>query len=41
VYADLTLALRPVAEETVRAHLAKLRDDGRVHEHDGRVMVNR
>jgi glyoxylase-like metal-dependent hydrolase (beta-lactamase superfamily II) len=41
VYADLTPALRPVAEETVRAHLVKLRDDGRIHEHEGRVMVNR
>jgi glyoxylase-like metal-dependent hydrolase (beta-lactamase superfamily II) len=30
VYAHLTPALRPVAEETVRAHLAKLRDEGRI-----------
>jgi glyoxylase-like metal-dependent hydrolase (beta-lactamase superfamily II) len=41
VYADLIPVLRPVAEETVRAHLAKLRDEGRVSEHDGRLMVNR
>lgn len=41
VYADLTPVLRPVAEETVRAHLTKLRDDGRVSEHDGRVVVIR
>jgi glyoxylase-like metal-dependent hydrolase (beta-lactamase superfamily II) len=40
VYADVIPVLRPVAEETVRAHLAKLRDEGRVTEHDGHVMVN-
>jgi glyoxylase-like metal-dependent hydrolase (beta-lactamase superfamily II) len=39
VYADLTPALLPVAEETVRAHIAKLRDEGRVHEHDGRFTL--
>jgi glyoxylase-like metal-dependent hydrolase (beta-lactamase superfamily II) len=30
VYAHLTPALRPAAEETVRAHLGKLRDEGRI-----------
>jgi glyoxylase-like metal-dependent hydrolase (beta-lactamase superfamily II) len=39
VYADLTPALLPVAEETVRAHLAKLRDEGRVHEQDGHFTL--
>ena len=39
VYADLTPALLPVAEETVRAHLVKLRDEGRVDEEDGRLRL--
>jgi len=33
--------LRPVAEETVRAHLTKLRNEGRLYEYDGRLAVNR
>jgi len=37
VYADLSPVLRPVAEETVRAHLDKLRDERRIDEQDGRV----
>jgi len=39
VYADLTPALLPVAEETVRAHLVKLRDEGRIDEQDGHLRL--
>ena len=38
VYAELTPALRPVAEDTVRAHLAKLRNEGRIDEQNGRLF---
>jgi len=41
VYAELAPMLRPVAEETVRAHLTKLRNEGRLYEYDGRLAVNR
>jgi glyoxylase-like metal-dependent hydrolase (beta-lactamase superfamily II) len=41
VYAEIATVLLPVAEETVRAHLAKLRKEGRVSEYDGRLMVRR
>jgi len=39
VYADLTPVLRPVAEETVRAHLDKLKDERRIVEGEGRLIL--
>jgi hydroxyacylglutathione hydrolase len=36
IYDGLSPALMPVACETIRAHLEKLRSEGRVAEHDGR-----
>jgi glyoxylase-like metal-dependent hydrolase (beta-lactamase superfamily II) len=41
VYPDLTFDLRFAAAETVIAHLEKLREDGRVVESSGRVMLIR
>ncbi len=41
VYPDLKPVLRPVAEETVYAHVAKLREEGRVSEHDGHLVLDR
>jgi endoribonuclease LACTB2 len=35
IYDDLSAALRPAAEENVRAHLEKLRDEGRVAAFEG------
>jgi len=39
VYADLTPVLRPVNEETVRAHLDKLKDERRIVEGEGRLIL--
>jgi glyoxylase-like metal-dependent hydrolase (beta-lactamase superfamily II) len=39
VYSDLTSGRRSVAAETVRAHLAKLREEGRIVESEGRVRL--
>jgi hypothetical protein len=39
VYSDLTAALRAAAEETVRAHLDKLRDERRIIEAQGRFIL--
>jgi hydroxyacylglutathione hydrolase len=41
VYPDLKPVLRPVAEETVHAHVAKLREEGRVGERDGHLVLDR
>ena len=41
VYPDLTSDLRSAAAETVIAHLEKLREDGRVVDSSGRVMLIR
>jgi glyoxylase-like metal-dependent hydrolase (beta-lactamase superfamily II) len=41
VYPDLKPVLRPVAEETVHAHVAKLREEGRVGERDGHLVLER
>ena len=41
VYSDLTPERQSIAAETVRAHLAKLRDEGRIVESEGRVQLIR
>jgi len=39
IYDDLDPALLPAARENVRAHLAKLKDEGRAVDDDGRWRV--